>query len=73
MHKLILTTLFFFFVTTSSFAYLGPGVGGGVVAATMGMIVAIFAALFGLIWFPVKRLLKKRKEKVDLKKDRLDN
>ena len=52
----------FFFLNTSSYAYLGPGVGGGVIAATVGIIVAIFAALFGLIWFPIKRLLKKRKE-----------
>jgi len=36
--------------------------GGGAIAATIGIIVAIFAALFGLIWFPIKRLLKKRKE-----------
>ena len=36
---------------------------GGVFAATIGIIVAIFAALFGLIWFPVKRLLKKEKKK----------
>jgi len=62
MHKLILITLLFFFINTSSYAYLGPGVGGGVIAATVGIIVAIFAALFGLIWFPIKRLLKKRKE-----------
>ena len=61
MYKLILTTLFFLFITTSSHAYLGPGVGGGLIAATIGVIVAIFAALFGLIWFPVKRLLKKKK------------
>ena len=63
MYKLILTTLFFLFINTSSFAYLGPGIGGGAIAATIGVIVAIFAALFGLIWFPIKRLLKKRKEK----------
>ena len=62
MYKLILTTLLFCFITTSSFAYLGAGMGGGAIAATIGIIVAIFAALFGLIWFPVKRLLKKRKE-----------
>ena len=63
MFKLIFSSVIFFLITTSSFAYLGPGVGGGVIAATIGIIVAIFAALFGLIWFPVKRLLKKRKEK----------
>tara|TARA_Y100001970_G_scaffold209467_1_gene255378 strand:- start:3943 stop:4161 length:219 start_codon:yes stop_codon:yes gene_type:complete len=72
MYKLILTTFLFFLLTTSSFAYLGPGVGGGVIAATVGVIVAIFAALFGLIWFPVKRLLKKRKESKENKQNKVD-
>ena len=72
MYKLTLTTLLFFFTTTSSYAYLGPGVGGGVIVATIGIIVAIFAALFGLIWFPVKRLLKKRKEKKEQHQGKVD-
>ena len=63
MYKLIFSSTIFCLITTSSFAYLGPGVGGGVIAATIGIIVAIFAGLFGLVWFPIKRLLKKRKEK----------
>ena len=63
MFKLIFSSIIFCLISTSLFAYLGPGVGGGVIAATIGIIVAIFATLFGLIWFPVKRLLKKRKEK----------
>tara|TARA_A100001015_G_C14848916_1_gene655635 strand:+ start:14 stop:223 length:210 start_codon:yes stop_codon:yes gene_type:complete len=62
MCKLILKTLLIFFVSTPSFAYLGPGIGGGMIAATLGIVVAIFAALFGLIWFPIKRILKKRKK-----------
>ena len=73
MIRLILLILFCFSYSSAVFAYLGPGVGGGVIATTIGIIVAIFAALFGLIWFPVKRLLKKRKEKADLKKNKLDN
>jgi hypothetical protein len=32
------------------------------IAATIGIIVAIFAALFGLIWFPVKIRLKSNSE-----------
>jgi len=72
MRKLIFSTLIFFFITTSSHAYLGPGIGGGVLAATVGVIVAIFATLFGLIWFPVKRLLKKRKEKKENKQNKID-
>ena len=63
MFKLIFSSIIFCLISTSSFAYLGPGVGGGVIAATIGIIVAIFAALFGLIWFPVKRLLKNKREK----------
>ena len=73
MFKLISSSIIFCLNTTSAFAYLGPGVGGGVIAATIGIIVAIFAALFGLIWFPVKRLLKKRKEKKELlQQDKID-
>ena len=55
MIRLYLLILFCFFYSSAAFAYLGPGMGGGVIAATIGIIVAIFAALFGLIWFPIKR------------------
>ena len=72
MFKLISSSIIFCLITTSSFAYLGPGVGGGVIAATIGIIVAIFAALFGLIWFPVKRLFKRRKEKKEQQQDKVD-
>ena len=72
MFKLVLSSFILCFICTSSFAYLGPGVGAGAIAATLGLIVAIFAALFGLIWFPVKRLLKKRKEKKEQQQDKVD-
>ena len=72
MYKLTFITFSFFFITTSSYAYLGPGVGGGVLAATIGVIVAIFAALFGLIWFPLKRLFKKRKEEKQNNRNKVD-
>jgi len=56
MPKLISILFIFCLFASPSFAYLGPGIGGGVIAATIGIIIAIFAALFGLIWFPIKRL-----------------
>jgi hypothetical protein len=68
MFKLVFSSIIFCLITTSSFAYLGPGVGLGVIAATIGIIIAIFAALFGLIWFPLKRLLKIIKKKRHNKK-----
>tara|TARA_Y100000590_G_C15569462_1_gene957989 strand:+ start:755 stop:961 length:207 start_codon:yes stop_codon:yes gene_type:complete len=60
--SLIIMILLF---NNSAIAYLGPGVGVGILAATVGIIIAIFAAIFGIIYFPIKRLLKKRKEKKD--------
>ena len=60
--SLIIMILLF---NNSAIAYLGPGVGVGMLAATVGIIIAIFAAIFGIIYFPIKRLLKKRKEKKD--------
>tara|TARA_Y100001958_G_C21051612_1_gene417569 strand:+ start:542 stop:760 length:219 start_codon:yes stop_codon:yes gene_type:complete len=72
MFKLIYICFVFWFIAFPAFGYLGPGLGGGVIAATMGIIVAIFAALFGLIWFPLKRLLKKRKEKKYQENNKID-
>ena len=72
MFKLVSGIIAFCLISTSSFAYLGPGVGGGVIAASIGIVIAIFAALFGLIWFPLKRLLKKRKEIKNQKQNKVD-
>ena len=61
--RIIYFIIFLVLIQNTAYAYIGPSMGGGLILATIGVIVAIFAALFGLIWFPFKRLLKKRKEK----------
>ena len=63
MYRIIIILLFLFIFEVPSYSYLGPGLGGGIVAATLGIILAIFAAIFGIIWFPLKRYLNKKKEK----------
>jgi membrane protein implicated in regulation of membrane protease activity len=42
-------------------AYIGPGVGAGAVAAVFGVLGSIFLAIVGVVYYPIKRLLKKRK------------
>lgn len=44
-------------------AYIGPGMGGGALAATLGILVAFLLALIGLVWYPLKKLIKKLKRK----------
>ena len=62
--------LFTFIVLFNSpaYAYLGPGMGGGLIAGILGFLIAIFALIFGILWFPLKRLIKNIKEK----KNKLD-
>lgn len=44
-------------------AYVGPGLGAGVIGVVLGLIASVFLALFALFWYPIKRLAKRRKAK----------
>ena len=46
-----------------TFAYIGPGMSGGVIAAILGFIAAFLLALWGILYYPIKRMLNKRKDK----------
>ena len=49
-------------LSNSAYAYIGPGLGGGTIVAVIGIVVAIFAAFFGILWFPIKRFVQKRRK-----------
>ena len=49
-------------ISLPSYAYIGPGMGGGVIMAVIGFLAAIFLGLFGILYYPIKRALKKRKD-----------
>ena len=53
-------------------AYIGPGMAGGFIAAILGFIAAILIALFGILYYPIKRAFKNRKDKTLLEKKRQD-
>ena len=63
---LILTLLLLSF---PSYAYIGPGMGGGVIAAILGFFAAIILGLWGILYYPIKRALKKRKDNDMLSKE----
>lgn len=52
-----------------SFAYVGPGMGGGAIAAIIGFFAAILLGLWGILYYPIKRALKNRKDKKKSLKD----
>lgn len=51
------------FLTSPAAAYIGPGAGAGVIAVVLGVIGAFFMTILALVWYPVKRLLKKTGKK----------
>ena len=51
------------------FAYIGPGMGGGVIAAIFGIIAAFFLGLWGILYYPIKRAFKNKKKKKMLSKN----
>jgi hypothetical protein len=50
-------------ISLPSYAYIGPGMGGGIIAAIVGFFAAILLGLWGVLYYPIKRALKNRKDK----------
>ncbi len=44
---------------TQADAYLGPGAGLSAIGSVVSVISAIFLAIAGFIWYPIKRLFKR--------------
>lgn len=65
MNKLILflLSIFLFLIPIPLYAYIGPGMGAGVITIVFGFFAAILLALFGILYYPIKRALMNRKEK----------
>lgn len=42
-------------------AYMGPGAGLSAIGSLVALIAAAVVGLFGFVWFPIKRLLRRRK------------
>ena len=49
-------------ISSPVFAYIGPGMGGGLIAAILGVIGAFLLALIGILYYPIKRMIKNRRK-----------
>jgi hypothetical protein len=55
--RLSLMLVILFASASPAFAYVGPGAGLSVIGAALAFVGAIFLAIVGFIWYPIKRLL----------------
>ena len=63
MQSIILSLVICFIILVPNYAdaYVGPGLGAGTIGVILGIIGSLFIALFAIIWYPLKRLFKKKK------------
>lgn len=63
MQKLLNTALLagLISVAPTASAYLGPGLGMGAIGVILGLLVSVVLAILALFWYPIKRLLRKRR------------
>jgi len=50
------------FIDTPAAAYIGPGAGLGAVGVLIAVIIGVLLLLVGFVWYPLKRLLRGRKQ-----------
>ena len=61
LESIFLSTIIFHL--SPLFVYIGPGMGGGVIAAIFGIIAAFFLGLWGILYYPINRAFKNKKKK----------
>ena len=52
------TTALILLAPLAAQAYIGPGVGAGVVATVLGILAGIGMLIVGTVWYPIKKFYK---------------
>lgn len=56
-------------LSAPALAYVGPGAGLGAIGAALGLIAAVVMALGAIIFWPIRRLMRRRRKNSALKAD----
>ena len=59
MPPVVLACLAALLWASPAYAYVGPGMGLAVIGAIIGGITTVILAFFGLLWYPIKKRLKR--------------
>ena len=52
----------FLFVPQAALSYIGPGGGLSALGALFALVLAVVVAIFGFVWYPIKRLLSSKND-----------
>ena len=59
-----LLTLLLLILTSPAVAYVGPGAGISVLGSLLGILATIFVAIGAIIFWPVRKYMKRRKARL---------
>lgn len=51
-------------------AYVGPGAGLTAIGTILALFAAVFLAIVGFVWYPVKRMLKRQPAATEVTEDK---
>ena len=60
-HFLVLLPMLF--ISTHVLAYIGPGAGIPIIGSLLGMVVTVVLVIAAILFWPIRKILKKRKNK----------
>jgi len=58
-----LSAIFLLTYSSVASAYIGPGLGAGAVTVVLGIVSALLMLIVGIIWYPLKKLIRRFRPK----------
>ena len=68
MRIITIILITYFSISSHALAYIGPGLGVGAIAVAIGFLISIVILIFSLIYFPIKIIIKKFKNRKKVEK-----
>ena len=62
LFSLLLSAMSLILFSSASYSYIGPGAGLSAFGALLALVATVAVAILGFIWYPLKRMIRKRKE-----------
>jgi hypothetical protein len=60
--RLLLAVIFStILISADAQAYIGPGAGLSAIGSLLALVAAVLLAIVGFIWYPMKRILRRRR------------
>ena len=67
--KIVILLILIVLLPVSANAYIGPGMGAGALATVIGVITSLFLAIVAIVYYPIKRLIKKLKSSTPIEEE----